>query len=61
MLIGVISSRSALSSPGNDGQCFAHLPSITHTNIGMEEFDQGMTAFRRRLVDEPNAFLPEFW
>ena len=30
----VISSRSALSGPGNDGQRFANLQRIIHTNIG---------------------------
>ena len=61
VLFDVISSRSALSGPGNDGQRFAYLQSIIHTDIGREEFGRGMTAFWRRLVDEPDAFPPEFW
>ena len=61
VLFNVIGSRSGLSGPGNDGQRFAHLQSIIHTNIGREEFGRGTTAFWRRLVDEPNAFPPEFW
>ena len=61
VLFDVISSRSALSGPGNDGQRFAHLQSIIRTDIGREEFGRGMTAFWRRLVDEPDAFPPEFW
>ena len=61
VLFDVISSRSALPDPGNDGQQFTYIQSITHTDIGREEFGRGMTAFRRRIVDEPDAFPPEFW
>ena len=60
VLFDVISSRSALSGTGKDGQRFAHLQCIIHTDIGREEFGRGMTAFWRRLVDKPDAFLPEF-
>ncbi|CAN0598374.1 unnamed protein product, partial [Laminaria digitata] len=49
VLFDVISSRSALSDPGDDGQRFAHLQSIIHTDIGREEFGKGMTAFWRRI------------
>ena len=59
VIFDVISSRSALSGPGNDGQRFAHLQSIIYTAIGREEFGRGMTPFWRRLVDEPDAFPPE--
>ena len=36
----IISSRSAISGPGNDGQRFAHRQSIIHIDIdiGVEEF-----------------------
>ena len=61
VLFDVINSWSALSGPGNDGQRFAHLQSIIQTDIGREEFGSGMTAFWRRIVDEPNAFPTEFW
>ena len=61
VLFDVISSRIDLSGPGNDGQRFAHLESVIHTDIGRKEFGRGMTAFWRRLVDEPDAFPPEFW
>ena len=61
MLFDVISSRNALSGPGNGGKRFAHLQSIIHTDIGREEFSRGMTAFWGRLVDKPDAFPPEFW
>ena len=61
VLFDVISSRSAVSGPGNDGQRFSHLQSILHTIIGREEFGKGMTAFWRRIVDEPDAFPVEFW
>ena len=60
-LFDVINSRSALSGPGNDGQRFSHLQSIIHTTIGREDFGKGMTAFWRRIVDEPDAFPVEFW
>ncbi|CAN0541723.1 unnamed protein product, partial [Laminaria digitata] len=55
VLFDVISSRSALSGPGNDGQRFAHLQPIIHADIGREDFGRGMTAFWRRIVDEPDA------
>ena len=45
VLFDVISSRSALSGPGNDGQRFSYLQSIIHTNIGREEFGKSMTAY----------------
>ena len=60
-LLNVISSRSALSGPGNDGQQFAHLQSIIETDTGREEFGRGITAFWRRIVDDPDAFPPTFW
>ena len=61
VFIDVISLASALSGPSKDGQRFAHVQSIIHTDIGREEFGRGMTTFWRRLVDEPDAFPPEFW
>ena len=61
VLFDVINSRSSLSGPCINGQRFTHLQSIIHTNIEMEEFGPDMTAFWRRLVDEPAAFPPEFW
>ena len=45
VLFDVLNSRSALSGPGNDGQPFAHLQSIIHTDIGREEFGTGRIAF----------------
>ena len=61
MLFDVITSRSALLGHGNDGQRFFHLQSIIHTDIGLEEFGNGMTAFWRKIVDEPDSFPPDFW
>ena len=61
VLFDVINSRSALSGPGNDGQRFARLKSIIHTDIRREEFERGSTAFWWRIVDKPDAFPPEFW
>ena len=61
MLFDVISSRSVLQGPGNDGQRFSHPQSNIHTEIGKKEFGRGMTGFWRRIVDEPDAFPPEFW
>ena len=61
VIFDVISSRSALSGPGNDGQRLAHLHSIIYTDIGRGEFGLRMTAFWRRLVDELDTFPSEFW
>lgn len=61
VLFDVISSHSALSGPGNDGQRFAHLQSTIQTDIGREEFGRGMAAFLWKIVDEPDAFPPKFW
>ena len=61
VLFDVISSRSALSGPGNDDQRFSHLQSIILANIGREESGKGVTAFWWRIVDEPDAFPVEFW
>ena len=56
------SSRSALSGLGNDGQRFAQLQPIIHTNIGREELGKGMTTvFCPGFVDNPESFPPEFW
>ena len=55
-----IGSHSALSVAGNDDQRFAHLWSIIYTETGREEFGRGMPAFYRRIIDEPDAFPPEF-
>ena len=61
VLFDVIASQSTLSGLGSGGQRLAYLQSIIRTDIGREEFGSGMTAFRRRIVDEPDAFPPEFW
>ena len=61
VLFDVINSRSTVSGSGNDGQRLAHLPSIIHTDMGREEFGRGIATFSRRIVDEPDAFPPEFW
>ena len=55
------SAHAELSGPGSDGQRFANLQSIIHTDIERKAFGRGMTAFWRKLVDEPDAFPPEFW
>ena len=41
VLFDVISSRSALSDPGSDGQRFAHLQFIIHTDTKREDFGRG--------------------
>ena len=56
----VINSRNALSGAGSDGLRFALLQSIIRTGIGREKFGAGIEAFRRRIIDDPNAFPPEF-
>ena len=57
----VINSRNALSGGGSDGLCFSHLQSIIRTGLGRENFGAGIEAFWRRIIDDPNAFPPEFW
>ena len=61
VLFDIISSRRALSGSGSDGQRFSDQQSIIHTDIGREEFEKGMTAFWWKIIDEPDAFPPEFW
>ena len=61
VLIEVINSRSSNSGAGNDGQRFSHLKSIANTKIGREDFSMAMSSLWRRLVNDPNAFPPEFW
>ena len=59
VLFDVISSRSALSGPGNDGQRFSHLQSIIYTDIGREEFeraiDDSLLAENRRRAGRGTA------
>lgn len=61
VLIAVIKNRSSNSGAGNDGQRFSHLKSIVNTKIGQEDFSEAMSSLWRKLVDDPNAFPPEFW
>ena len=56
----VINSRNAQSGAGSDGLCFSHLQCIIRTQFGQEHFGAGIEAFWRRIVDEPDAFPPEF-
>lgn len=60
---GVINSRNALliSVAGSDGLRFSRLQSITRTQFGQTHFSAGIEELWRRIVDEPDAFLPEFW
>ena len=39
----------------------AHLQSIMHTEIGLEEFGLGITSDLTTIVFEPDAFTPEFY
>ena len=61
VIFDVISSRSALSGPGNNGQGLAYLALIIHTDIGRMEFGQGLTTFWWRIIDESDVFPPELW
>lgn len=60
VLFDSISFRSALSDPANGGQRLTRLLSITHTDIGLDNFNKGMAAFWRRLVDAADALPPGF-
>ncbi|CAB1119527.1 unnamed protein product [Ectocarpus sp. CCAP 1310/34] len=61
VLLQVTNSRSSNSGAGNDGQRFSHLKSIVNTKTGREEFSNAMSSLWRRLINDPNAFPPEFW
>ena len=56
MVFDVISSRRALSGPGNDGQRFTHLQFINYTDIRRTGSGLGMTIIWKKTVDEPDAF-----
>ena len=56
----VINSRNALSGAGSDSLCFSLLQSKIITGFGREKFAAGIEAFWRRIIDDPNAFPPEF-
>ena len=59
--VEVINSRNALSGAGSDSLRFSHLQSIIRTGFGRGKFGAGIEAFWRRIIDDPNAFPPEFW
>ena len=61
MLLAVFESRSSNSGAGKDGQRFSHLKSIVNTRIGQEKLSEASSSLWRKLVDDPNAFPPEFW
>ena len=61
MALEVINSRNALSGAGSDGVRFSHLHSIIRTVFGRENFGADIEAFGRRIIDDSNAFPPEFW
>ena len=54
-------SAAPYRTPETTVNAFAHLQSIIHTDIEREELGRGITAFWRRMVDEPGTFPPEFW
>ena len=60
MVFEVINFRNTPSGAGSDGLRFSQLRSITRSNFGQECFGAGIEAFWRRIVDEPDAFPPEF-
>ena len=57
----VIYSHNILSGAESDGLRFSHLQPIIRTKFGQEYFGAGIEAFSRRMVNEPDAFPPEFW
>ena len=59
VLFNVISLRSGLLGPGNDGS-HACSPLSLPTSEG-SSWVRGITSVWKRLVDEPDAFPPEFW
>ena len=46
---------------GSNGPRFSHLQSIITTQLGQRLFGASIEAFWRRMVDELDAFPPEFW
>ena len=61
MALEVIHSRNALSGAESDGLRFSHLQLIIRTDFGREKFGAGIESLWRRIIDDPNAFPPEFW
>ena len=61
VVVEVINSRNALSGTGSDGLRFSHMQSIVRTGFRLEKFGAGIEAFWRRIIDDLNAFPPEFW
>ena len=57
----LINSRNALSEAGSDSLCFSLLQSIIRTGFGREKVGAGIESFWKRIIDDPNAFPPEFW
>ena len=56
----VINSRKALAGAGTEGLLFSRLQTIIRTRFCQKHFGTGIEACWRRMVDEPDAFLPEF-
>lgn len=61
LLFDIVNSRSPLSGPGNDSQCFAHSRSIIRTPIGRKELGKGMAVFWQKFACSSDAFRSEFW
>ena len=59
MAFEVIDSRNALSGAGSVGMRFSHLQSYQDP-FYQEHFGGGTEAFWRWIVDESDAFSPEF-
>lgn len=58
----VIKSRNALSGAGSDSLRFSCLQLIIRTLFGRERLALVRTeVLWRRIIDDPNAFPPEFW
>lgn len=55
-----IYSRSALSGAESDGLRPSHLQSNSRTQLGQVHCGAGIEAFLWRVVDEPDAFAPDF-
>lgn len=63
MTFEVINSGNSLliSVAGSEGLRFSRLQSIIRTQFGQNHFSAGIEELWRRILDEHDAFPPEFW
>lgn len=60
MPLELVNSRNALSYAGSDDLQFSDEQSILRTGFWPEQFGAGIDTFWIRVVDDTDAFPPEF-